>query len=303
MPGDVIKYIKRRKEEINAIIMAHYYQRAEIQDIADFVGDSLQLARQATETSADVIIVCGVKFMAESAKILNPGKMVLLPVTEAGCPMADMVTAEELRKKKEEHPGAVVVSYVNSSAEVKAESDICCTSSNAVSVIKSIPEDKEIIFVPDRNLGQYAASQAGREMILWDGYCPVHDVLERKEVDKQVALYPSAHVVVHPECIPEVSNKADAVRSTAGILKYVQESQGSEFVIGTEEGFIHTLQKNCPDKNFYLAKNNFVCHDMKKINLDNLAQALAKKQYQVEIPEEIRRKAYKSLERMLNVQS
>ncbi|MBP8820163.1 MAG: quinolinate synthase NadA [Syntrophomonadaceae bacterium] len=294
-------FITRRKRELNALILAHFYQLPEIQDIADYVGDSLQLARQAAETEADVIVFCGVSFMAESAKILSPDKMVLLPEIKAGCAMADMVTAEDLRSLKEKHPGAVVVCYVNSMAAVKAESDICCTSANAVNVVKSIPQDKTVIFAPDRNLGAYIQSQTGRKMILWEGCCPVHDELNGEEVREQMRLYPGAKVVVHPECAPDVIDLADAVRSTAGILNYVKNSPDKEFIIGTEEGFIYTLQKNCPDKVFHLARQQFRCEDMKLTTLEKLAASLEQLQYQIEVPEDIRQKAYLTLERMLSI--
>jgi len=294
-------FITRRKRELNALILAHFYQLPEIQDIADYVGDSLQLARQAAETEADVIVFCGVSFMAESAKILSPDKMVLLPEIKAGCAMADMVTAEDLRSLKEKHPGAVVVCYVNSTAAVKAESDICCTSANAVNVVKSIPQDKTVIFAPDRNLGAYIQSQTGRKMILWEGCCPVHDELNGEEVREQMRLYPGAKVVVHPECAPDVIDLADAVRSTAGILNYVKNSPDKEFIIGTEEGFIYTLQKNCPDKVFHLARQQFRCEDMKLTTLEKLAVSLEQLQYQIEVPEDIRQRAYLTLERMLKI--
>jgi len=290
----------RRKQELNAVIMAHYYQNPEIQDIADFVGDSLQLAQQASATSAQVIVSCGVNFMAESAKILNPDKMVLLPA-QAGCPMADMVTPEALREMKRQHPQAVVVAYVNTSAAVKAESDICCTSSNALAVVNSIPREKEIIFIPDRNLGRYVAAQTGREMIFWPGYCPVHDIVSAGHVKEQMSLHPQAKVVVHPECPPEVIALADAVRSTAGILQYVQASAEKEFIIGTEEGFLHSLRKACPDKTFYLARSHFVCQDMKMISLSALALSLEKLQEQIEVTENVRIKAFRSLQNMLEI--
>lgn len=301
MCGNIAEYITRRKNEINAIILAHFYQNPEIQDVADFVGDSLQLARQAAETDAEVIVFCGVSFMAESAKILNPAKTVLVPDLRGYCPMAAMVTAEQLNKKKAEHPGAVVVCYINSTAEVKAVSDICCTSSNAIKVIESIPEDKPIIFVPDKNLGRYIEDQTGRKMILWEGYCPVHDVLTTKELEQQIKNHSQALVVVHPECPQEVTRRADAVRSTAGILKYVQSSPAQEFIIGTEEGFMHTLNKNCPDKKYYLARSRFRCDDMKYITLDNLAAALKNLEFKVEVPDDISIKAVNSLERMLSI--
>ncbi len=301
MSENLLEFINSRKKELDAIILAHYYQPGIIQEVADFVGDSFQLARQAAQTEARVIVFCGVSFMAESAKILNPDKMVILPEISAGCPMADMVGAQALEELKAKHQGALVVSYVNSSAAVKAVSDICCTSSNAVAVINSIPADKEIIFVPDRNLGSYVGQQTGRDLILWEGYCPIHNQLLADDVLAQKNQHPGAQVVVHPECRPEIIELADAVRSTAGILQYVKDSPASEFIIGTEEGFIYTLEKNCPGKTFYLARSNFSCQDMKKISLDKLASSLETLQYQIEVEESISSKARIALERMLSV--
>jgi quinolinate synthase len=301
LKDNVGEYITVRKKELNALIMAHYYQPAEIQDIADFVGDSLQLARQAAESAASVIVCCGVKFMAESAKILSPDKTVILPNSEAGCPMADMATAGELRRKKEEHPEALVVSYVNTSAEVKAESYICCTSSNALDVVASIPADKPIIFVPDRNLGSYIQGQTGRDMILWDGYCPIHDRLSIDDINRARSLYPGALITVHPECRPEITRIADAVRSTAGLLAYIQESPAREFILGTEAGFVHTLNKHCPDKKIYLAYEQFNCPDMKLINLERLAQALENLETRIEVDSVTSSKAREALDRMLQI--
>ncbi len=301
LKGNTGEYIAARKKELNAVIMAHYYQPPEIQDIADFVGDSLQLARQAAESSAEVIICCGVKFMAESAKILSPDKIVILPCPDAGCPMADMATASELRKKKEQYPDAIVVTYVNTSAEVKAESDICCTSSNALKVVRSIPEDKEIIFVPDKNLGRYIQTQTGRKMILWDGYCPVHDRLTADDLNKQRKLHPQALTTVHPECQPEITARADAVRSTAGLLEYIKGSPAQEFILGTETGFVYTLNKHCPDKKVYLAYNDFICPDMKFITLENLALSMQNMETQIEVDSQVSIKAREALERMLNI--
>lgn len=301
MDENLIKYIENRKKELDAIILAHYYQPGAIQEIADFIGDSFQLARQAASTEAGVIVFCGVSFMAESAKILNPDKIVLLPDRGAGCPMADMAGAEALEELKSRHPGAVVVSYVNSSAAVKALSDICCTSSNALAVINSIPPEREIIFVPDRNLGAYVSKQTGRDLILWPGYCPIHDQLLSSDILNQKNLHPEALVVVHPECRPEVIELADAVRSTAGILQYIKDSEAREFIIGTEEGFIYTLVKNCPGKVFYPARSQFVCQDMKKISLEKLAMSLETLQHQIEVDEKISAKARAALERMLSV--
>jgi len=301
MSQAMLDYISQRKRELNALIMAHFYQPPEIQDVADFVGDSLELARQAAVADVDVIVLCGVSFMGESAKILNPAKTVILPEPRAGCPMADMVTGEALRAKKAEFPGAVVVSYVNTSAEVKAESDICCTSSNAIAVVNSIPVDRTILFVPDRNLGSYIMKQTGRDMILWEGCCPIHDLVSREQVAEQKRLHPGVPVVVHPECPPEVTMMADAVLSTAGILKYVGSRPESEFIIGTEEGLLHKLQKTYPDKRFYLARSDFRCQDMKAITLPVLAGAMGRLEYLVEVPEDIRQKAYQALQRMLAI--
>lgn len=301
MTHDITEYIQNRKLELNAVILAHYYQQAEIQDIADFVGDSLQLARQAAETDADVIICCGVKFMAETAKILNPDKKVILPDINAGCPMADMVRGKELREKKRLYPNAVVVCYVNSSAEVKAESDICCTSSNALNVIRSIPPERDILFVPDRNLGAYVASQTGRKIILWEGYCPVHEILDIRQLQEQIDEHPGAEVIVHPECRPEIIQMADAVRSTAGLLQYVISSKSREFIVGTEEGFLHTLKKHCPEKKYYLARSNFICRDMKQLDLNRLAAAMDRLETQVEVDPEVMAPARLTLEKMMAI--
>ncbi|HNX28836.1 MAG TPA: quinolinate synthase NadA [Syntrophomonadaceae bacterium] len=301
MSQDLVQVIAEKKQGLNAVIMAHFYQLPEIQDVADFVGDSLQLAKQAAETDAQVIVFCGVGFMAESAKILNPHKTVILPDIQAGCPMADMADANALREMKQQHPDAVVVSYVNTSAEVKAESYICCTSANAVQVVNSIPENKEIIFVPDKNLGAFIESQTGRKMILWEGCCPVHDALTSSQLEEQMRIHPGVKVAVHPECPPEITRMADVVRSTAGILEYVRHSPEQEFIIGTEEGFLYTLQKACPKKKFYLARAGFRCPDMKYITLNKLNEALNHIQYQTEVREDIRSKAYQALERMLTI--
>ncbi len=294
-------YVLQRKKELNAVILAHFYQLPEIQDIADFVGDSLQLSQQAAATDADLIVFCGVDFMAESAKILSPDKMVIIPDIDASCPMANMVNPESLQEFKKDYPDACVITYINSSAAIKAMSDICCTSSNAVKVVASIPEDKPIIFLPDRNLGNYIGSQTGRDLILWPGFCPVHEVLTAEEINEQKSAHPQASVVVHPECRPEVVALADAVRSTAGILDFVKNSIQTEFIIGTEVGFLYTLKKHCPDKTFHLAYKPFECPNMKKTTLPKLAAALEHLQYQIEVPEAISTKARTALERMLSI--
>ncbi|WP_083453914.1 quinolinate synthase NadA [Syntrophomonas palmitatica] len=300
MSAELLAYISRRKNELGAVIMAHYYQLPEIQDAADFVGDSLELARQAAVTDARVIVFCGVRFMAESAKILNPDKTVILPEPQAGCPMADMVDADGLKRLKELHPGAMVVCYVNSSAEVKAESDICCTSSNAISVVRSIPADREIIFVPDRNLGSYIQRETGRDMILWAGCCPVHDALSRREIEAQKTLHPARRWWFIPNAAGGYSG-ADAVLSTAGILKHVENSPENEFIIGTEEGLLHRLRKNSPHKKFYMARSGFSCADMKLIRLEKLANAMETLSEQVDVAHDIRQKAMVSLQRMLQI--
>lgn len=292
--------LKRLKKVRNAIILAHNYQIAEIQDAADFVGDSFELSRKAAKTDADVIVFCGVKFMAESAKILSPNKTVLLPVEDAGCPLADMIDVESLRKMKRKYPKAKVVTYVNSTAAVKAESYICCTSSNAIKVVESVPA-KQIIFVPDKNLGYYVASHTDKEMIVWNGYCPTHDTVRVEEVKRLKRAYPDAPIVVHPECKPEVVALADHVGSTLGILRYAKESNADTLIIGTEEGLIHRLQIENPDKKFLPLRERFICPNMKKTNLEKVVNSLEKMEFEIKIPEDIRIKAYNALARMLEV--
>jgi len=239
--------------------------------------------------------------MAETAKILNPDKTVILPETNAGCPMADMVGREQLRAKKRLYPNAAVVCYVNSSAEVKAESDICCTSSNALEVVRSIAPERDILFVPDRNLGAYVASRTGRKLILWEGYCPVHEDLDVSQLQRQMDAHPEAEVIVHPECRPEIIQMADAVRSTAGLLQYVISSKSREFIVGTEEGFLHTLKKHCPDKHYYLARSNFICRDMKQLDLNRLAVAMDRLETKIEVDSEVIGPARRTLEKMMAI--
>lgn len=299
--GPIQEEIKRLKQERQAVILAHLYQRPEIQDVADFVGDSLMLAQEAAKTEAKVIVFCGVHFMAESAKILSPDKVVLLPELEAGCPMADMVTAEALREKKKEHPNATVVCYVNTSAAVKAECDIACTSSNAVKVINSIPKDKEILFVPDRNLGHWVGLQANRDIILWEGYCNTHDRLSKEDVQSVIDQYPEAKVLVHPECRPEVVELADGVFSTAGIIDYAKKSPSKEFIIATEAGILHQLQLSCPDKNFYMASRKLICPNMKATTIDKVKRALETMEPKIEVDQEVAKRSMTCLERMLAI--
>jgi len=298
---DITKKILDLKKDRNAVILAHLYQRPEIQEIADFVGDSLQLSQQAAGTKADVIVFCGVHFMAESASILSPDKTVLLPEENAGCLMADMITAADLRQAKTALPGAVVVCYVNSSAEIKAESDICCTSSNAVKVVQSLPETSKILFVPDRNLGHYVRSKTGRDIRFWEGHCPTHQKISVRDILAVKEKYPEAKVLVHPECRPDVVDLADAVYSTAGMMKFAADSAASSFIIGTESGLLHQLRKRCPNKRFVLASRNLVCPNMKATTMDKVLRALERMEPRVEVPVEIREKALSSLERMLAV--
>jgi quinolinate synthase len=292
--------IKELKKKMNAVILAHYYEEPEVQDLGDFVGDSLGLCIEASKTNADVIVFCGVHFMAESAKLLNPDKLVLIPDSTAGCPMADMAGADELRKMKQEHPGAVVVTYVNSTAAVKAESDICCTSSNAVKIVESVPTDKEIIFVPDQNLGKYVQQQTGRDLVLWEGYCPVHhlfvtpeDIRQRKEE------YPDAEVLVHPECPPEITAEADFVGSTAQILKYCRERGVGAYIIGTETGILYPLRRENPDALFIPASDKMVCRNMKKITVEKVFHALENKGEEVTVPADIKEHALVPIQKMI----
>ena len=298
---EIINDIQRLKKKRNAVILAHLYQPAEIQEIADFTGDSLDLSRKAAATDAEVIVFCGVHFMAETANILSPEKIVLLPDKRAGCRMADMIMAADLKKKKAEKPNAVVVAYVNTTAEVKALSDICCTSANAVKVVESIPKDKEIIFVPDQNLGAYAGEQAGRQMDLWPGFCPVHHGLFVEEVEEMKQQHPEALVLAHPECPADVLAKADYIGSTTGIMRYAKESIAKEFIIATEGGVFHQLEKQCLNKKFYLASQSMNCPNMKYTTLEKIKVALETLEPRVIVPKEIRDKAIASLTRMLDI--
>ena len=301
MQNNLAEEIRRLKKERNAIILAHNYQVPEVQDVADVVGDSYSLSQHAAETDSDVIVFCGVHFMAESAKILSPNKTVLLPVRDAGCPMADMVTAPKLREMKAKYPDAAVVCYVNSSAEVKAESDVCCTSSNALKVVESL-ENKQVIFVPDKNLGSYIASKVkNKEIILWKGFCITHKRVKVEEVQKIRQLHPNAKILMHPECEPEVQKLADFLGSTSAIIKYAGEIPEKDIIIGTEEGILHLLKKQNPDKNFYLLSTGLICTNMKKTRLEDVHSALLNMQHEIHVDEDIRIKALKSLERMLKI--
>jgi quinolinate synthase len=297
---ELAQRIRWRKEELNAVILGHNYQRVEIQDVSDFVGDSLSLAQEAADTDADAIVFCGVHFMAETAKILSPEKLVLMPDLRAGCPMADFVTGDALRRLKEEHPGAAVVAYVNSTAEVKAESDICCTSSNAVGVVDTIPEDQPIIFVPDRNLARYVEEQTGRNKIIaWEGYCYVHDDMVMEELDRVKAEHPEALVVIHPEARKDLLARADRVTSTSGMVRLAAEQD--ELIIGTERGLVDRLREQYPQKTLVPLSGAAICGNMKLNTLAKLAWSLDHLQHEVTMDEEIRVKAELSLRRMLEI--
>ena len=298
---DLKNKIRGLLKEKNAILLAHNYERPEVQDVADLCGDSLELSIKASQTDAEVIVFCGVHFMAETASILSPQKTVLLPVATAGCPMADMITAPALKKEKEKHPGRVVVSYVNTTADVKAESDICCTSANAVKVAESIDQDKEIFMTPDRNLAQYTLKMTGRKITYWDGYCPVHNNLSAERVRKVKEENPDALFLAHPECPPEVLELADEIKSTSGMIKLVGESSNKRFIIGTETGILYPMSKANPDKILIPADPNMVCADMKKTGLDDIVAALEEMKTIVKVPEDIAIKAKSAVEKMLAI--
>jgi len=297
----LLEKIEKLKVTRNAVILAHNYQPGEIQDLADFTGDSLGLSIKAAETDADVIVFCGVHFMAETAAILSPEKTVLLPEKEAGCPMADMITSEQLRELKSKHPDALVVCYVNTSVEVKAESDYCCTSANAAEVVDSLPKDKEVIFVPDRYLGQYVAEKSGRNFVLWPGYCHVHVVITEDDIRKAKVHWPDAIVMAHPECTKPAKELADRILSTSQMIKFTKESGAKRFIVATEKGIIHALKKQNPKAEFIPANERAICPNMKKITLEKVAWALEDMQYEISISEEIREKAKMALDRMVEI--
>jgi len=288
------------KEGRGAVILAHNYQLGEVQDIADFVGDSLDLSQKAAGTDAGVVVFCGVHFMAGTASILCPDKKVLLPDVEAGCPLADMITAERLRAKKEELPGAAVVCYINSGAEVKAESDICCTSANAVKVIESLAA-REILFVPDHYLGHYVSTRTDKKVVLWPGSCPTHARIQPQEITRLRLEYPKARVVVHPECRPEVITLADEVLSTSGMCRFAHETEAGDIIVGTEIGIIHRLKKENPGKRFIPVSEQAVCPNMKRITLEKILRSLEDMAPEVKVPEDIRLKARRAVDRMLEI--
>ena len=297
----LIEKIKKLKKEKNAVILAHNYQIPDVQDIADYVGDSLGLSIQASKTDAEVIVFCGVYFMAETAKILSPQKTVLIPDPDAGCPMADMITADQLRELKTRHPQAKVLCYVNTTAEVKAECDLGCTSSNALQLVReAFREDEEIIFVPDKYLADYVSTQVGRKFIAWKGFCPTHARILPEAVEEQERLHPDAEIMVHPECAPGVIALADKVLSTGGMCAYARESASKEFIVGTEVGILHRLKLENPGKTFYPASELAVCPNMKRTTLEKVLWSLDEMTHEVTVPEEVRLRARGSIERMLS---
>lgn len=296
---EIVEEILSLKKQRKAVILVHNYQRPEIQDLADFIGDSLELSRKAAAVEAEVIVFCGVHFMAETAFLVNPERKVLLPDREAGCPMADMITPEQLRKKKQEVPGAAVVCYVNSSAAVKAESDICCTSANAVTVVQQLSKDREILFIPDQYLGEWAARKAERTLHLWPGYCPTHMKILGSQVLEGKKNHPGALALVHPECRPDAKEAADEVLSTGGMIRFAKESPAETFLIGTETGIIHRLQKENPGKTFIPVNPGAVCPNMKRITLEKVLLSLKEMKHEISVPGEVRVKAWAAVERML----
>ena len=298
---NLVKEILAWKKKREAVILAHVYQPGEIQDIADFTGDSLFLSQQAARTQAKVIVFCGVQFMAETASILSPEKIVLLPEIKAGCPLADMAPAEKVKSKIKELPEAVVISYVNSSAVVKSLSDYCCTSANAVQIAQSIPAEKEILFLPDMNLADFTAKKAKRKIIPWPGFCPTHHLLTREDVIKAKKLHPQALLLVHPECRPEVCDLADYIGSTRGIIEFASNNQAKEYIIGTELGIFHPLKKNNPNKIFFPASEDMICRNMKLITLEKVLYSLKNLEPRITVPEEISKKSLKALNRMIEI--
>ncbi len=303
MNEQLIERIEKLRQQRSAVILAHNYQPGEIQDIADFCGDSLGLSIKAAETDAEVIVFCGVQFMAETAAILSPEKSVLLPDKYAGCPLADMITAEQLDVLKLRHPEALVVCYVNSSAEVKAESDYCCTSANAVEVVNSLPRDRRIIFVPDQHLGRFVAERTGRDLVLWPGYCITHVMITDEDIKNLKAKYPDAIVMAHPECTEPVKELADQLLSTGQMLKFAEKSRARRFIVATETGMTYPLKKQNMGAEFIAASDRAICPNMKKITLEKILWSLEDMQYKVTVPDEIRIKAKKALDRMVETRA
>jgi quinolinate synthase len=306
IPNDLFAAIKQLKQELNAVILAHYYQEPDIQDIADYIGDSLGLSQQAAQTDADVIVFAGVHFMAETAKILNPDKLVLLPDLNAGCSLADSCPPQEFQAFKQAHPNHLVVSYINCTAEIKAMSDIICTSSNAVKIVNQIRPDRPIIFAPDRNLGRYVAQQTGRDLVLWQGSCIVHETFSEKKIIQLQVEHPQAEIIAHPECEPTVLNHADYIGSTTALLKYSLQSHSDAFIVATEPGIIHQMRKEAPNKQFIPAPalNNCNCNEcpyMRLNTLEKLYLAMKHKTPEITLPESIQKAALRPIQRMLEM--
>lgn len=306
IPQDLFAAIAHLKKELNAVILAHYYQEGDIQDIADYIGDSLGLSQQAASTEADVILFAGVHFMAETAKILNPNKLVLLPDLDAGCSLADSCAADKFADFKAQYPHHIVISYINCTAEIKALSDIICTSSNAVKIVQQIPENQQIIFAPDKNLGRYVTEQTGRDMILWDGSCIVHETFSEKKIVQLKVDHPKAEILAHPECEITILRHADYIGSTTALLKYALQSASEEFIIATEPGIIHQMEKDAPQKLFIPAppESNCACNECPYMRLNTLEKvylALKNRTPEINIPESIRIKALKPIQRMLEM--
>lgn len=299
MDNSIKRRIEELKQERNAVIVAHNYQLPEIQDLADVTGDSLELSMKAATLDCKVLVFCGVRFMAETAKILSPSKAVLLPVWEAGCPMADMISREELLAFKQEHPGALAVCYVNSTAEVKAECDIAVTSANAARIVSQLPPEREILFLPDKHLGAYVQSKTGRQMLLWPGYCPTHARITPRDIQALKSVYPDAVVLVHPECPADTIAEADEVLSTGGMCAYVRTSVATRFIIATEQGIIHRLQKENPNAEYIPVSPHAICPNMKRIQVEDVLRALERMEFPIQLEEEVRRKAELPLRRML----
>ncbi len=306
LPLDLVSAIQDLKQELNAVILAHYYQESEIQDIADYIGDSLGLSRQAASTNADVIVFAGVHFMAETAKILNPNKLVLLPDLEAGCSLADSCPPDQFAKFKAAHPNHLVISYINCTAAIKGMSDIICTSSNAVKIVQQVPQEQPIIFAPDKNLGRYVMAQTGRELLLWDGSCIVHETFsERKLIDLK-AQHPEAEIVAHPECEATILRHAHFVGSTTALLNYTQQSKKQAFIVATESGILHQMQKQAPDKTYIPAPptQNCACNEcpyMRLNTLEKLYLAMRDRQPEITLSEEVRVAALKPIQKMLEM--
>jgi quinolinate synthase len=300
--GSLVSKIKKLKEERNAVILVHNYQVGEVQDIADFLGDSLGLSIQASKTEAEVIVFCGVRFMAETAAIISPHKKVIMPDVNAGCPMADMITVEGLRKLKAEHPKAKVVCYVNTGADIKAESDVCCTSANAARVVQSLKDTEEIIFVPDKYLGHYTSTKVkDKKFILWEGFCPVHMKILPENLLAAKKEHPQAKVMVHPECRPETIALADEVLSTSGMINFAKKSEAKEFIVGTEVGILYRLKKENPDKGFYPASEQAVCSNMKLTNLEKVAWSLEGFKTEITVPKKTADRARTAIEKMMAI--